>query len=64
MIVVQGDRKYAHIIKEYFSNIKCKWNCDSDNLYYYNNNGEVFGCYIEELSKNDIILTYRELLEL
>lgn len=64
MIVVQGDGKYSHIIKEYFSNVKCKWSCDSDTLYYYDFLGEVYCDRIEELSNNDIILTYRELLEI
>lgn len=64
MIVIQGDEKYSRIIREYFFNVKCRWNCDSTSLYYYKSNGEVFCSYRDELSNNDIILTYRELLEI
>lgn len=64
MIFVQGDEKYSHIIKEYFCDVKCDWNCNSTNLYYYKSHDEVFCLYREELSSNDIILTYKELLEI
>ena len=64
MIVIQGDEKYSHIIREYFLNVKCRWNCNSTSLYYYKSHGEVFCSYRDELSKNDIFLTYRELLEI
>lgn len=64
MIVVQGDEKYSHIIKEYFSNVKCRWHCNSPSLYYYKSHGDVVCCYRDELLNDDIILTYRELLEI